>query len=283
MSFRKRDRRAGGFTLIELLVVIAIIAILAAILFPVFAKAREKARQTNCTANMKSIMSSIMMYAQDYDEEAMPYIWSPAQPGFRTWMELVQPYVKNSQVFLDSSGVSSPQVYSPTTGATLVASHYTWPAWNPFVLWGSPGFGRWFDGKVKWAGWPTSRAVATDNTIAGRVGLCARPTARCQGPLKSTHPSETGMITEGYYLTFHPFPAANPWVFGSAATTGFNANPNSAGAPLFYRHNEGMVIGFGDGHAKWIRGPNYIFDEDNTTDPTTGQSNLINRYMKVGP
>ena len=85
-----------GFTLIELLVVIAIIAILAAILFPVFARAREKARQSSCLSNVKQITLGILMYAQDYDEE-LPFLYSkPPSHGIQ-W--LVQPYVKNYQVF----------------------------------------------------------------------------------------------------------------------------------------------------------------------------------------
>jgi len=69
-----------GFTLIELLVVIAIIAILAAILFPVFARAREKARQASCTSNVKQIVLGILMYAQDYDERNPLgwMVWDPA-------------------------------------------------------------------------------------------------------------------------------------------------------------------------------------------------------------
>jgi prepilin-type N-terminal cleavage/methylation domain-containing protein/prepilin-type processing-associated H-X9-DG protein len=84
-----------GVTLIELLVVIAIIAILAAILFPVFAKAREKARQSSCLSNVKQLCLAIMQYAQDYDETYPPaYCVNPTVP----WPQLLQPYVKNSQV-----------------------------------------------------------------------------------------------------------------------------------------------------------------------------------------
>lgn len=70
-------RRKGGFTLIELLVVIAIIAILAAILFPVFAQARAKARQAACLSNMKQVGTALMMYAQDYDETLAGNSYSP--------------------------------------------------------------------------------------------------------------------------------------------------------------------------------------------------------------
>jgi len=84
-----------GFTLIELLVVIAIIAILAAILFPVFARAREKARQSSCLNNVKEIMLSILMHAQDYDEMLIP----ASQPRGGDWYVLLDPYVKNLQVW----------------------------------------------------------------------------------------------------------------------------------------------------------------------------------------
>ena len=68
-------RTRHGFTLIELLVVIAIIAILAAILFPVFARARAKANQTNCLNNVKQISLSILMYIQDNDQQWVGYSW----------------------------------------------------------------------------------------------------------------------------------------------------------------------------------------------------------------
>ncbi|NUL82801.1 MAG: prepilin-type N-terminal cleavage/methylation domain-containing protein [Armatimonadetes bacterium] len=119
-------KRIKAFTLIELLVVIAIIAILAAILFPVFAQARDKARQTACLSNSKQMGISTMMYLQDWDElfpNAMglhvpgapanpwqfamliPHDWSNTEGShtgaFRglasqvTWMNTLQPYVKN--------------------------------------------------------------------------------------------------------------------------------------------------------------------------------------------
>jgi prepilin-type N-terminal cleavage/methylation domain-containing protein/prepilin-type processing-associated H-X9-DG protein len=100
--------RKSGFTLIELLVVIAIIAILAAILFPVFAQAREKARQTSCLSDMKQIGLAAIMYVQDYDETFPPirvidsdttnYPNLPAD-SIETWRNVIQPYIKTTDVF----------------------------------------------------------------------------------------------------------------------------------------------------------------------------------------
>jgi len=89
-----------GFTLIELLVVIAIIAILAAILFPVFAKAREKARQTSCLSNLKQLGLSCHMYFSDYDENLLHYRHELPGNTSISWRDMVEPYVKNTQIFI---------------------------------------------------------------------------------------------------------------------------------------------------------------------------------------
>src|SRR5213082_73060 len=98
----RSGRSRTAFTLIELLVVIAIIAILAAILFPVFAKAREAARKTSCLNNIKQCALGAGMYAQDYDEKLLPS-WMEYQPDNglgRTWIAIIQPYVKNKGITL---------------------------------------------------------------------------------------------------------------------------------------------------------------------------------------
>jgi prepilin-type N-terminal cleavage/methylation domain-containing protein/prepilin-type processing-associated H-X9-DG protein len=109
-------RRA--FTLIELLTVIAIIAILAAVLFPVFAQVREKGRQTSCLSNLKQLGAAMQMYSQDYDERLSPVVGR--EPSHRTWyqmswMNLIQPYVKNQGLFVCLSSGASDLDWEKTT------------------------------------------------------------------------------------------------------------------------------------------------------------------------
>lgn len=80
---------------------IAIIGILAAILFPVYARAREKARQTSCLSNLKQLALSVIEYTSDWDE-SFPWIGAvdvDSGRGSVQWEGLVQPYIKNQQIY----------------------------------------------------------------------------------------------------------------------------------------------------------------------------------------
>jgi prepilin-type N-terminal cleavage/methylation domain-containing protein/prepilin-type processing-associated H-X9-DG protein len=108
MKTAQRD----GFTLIELLAVMAIITILAAILFPVFAQARDKARQTACMSNLKQQAMAMLLYSDDHDDALPPVLVRPHDEPVRfpsTWMAHLQPYLKNTAVFVDpASGRTNP-------------------------------------------------------------------------------------------------------------------------------------------------------------------------------
>lgn len=94
---RLRSSAWRGMSLIELLVVIAIIAILAALIFPVFSRAREKGRQAACASNLKQIGLALQMYTDDHDgfyTRGQFWPWD----GSHTWMDAIQPYLRNDDV-----------------------------------------------------------------------------------------------------------------------------------------------------------------------------------------
>jgi prepilin-type N-terminal cleavage/methylation domain-containing protein len=125
---KRRVTTKKGFTLIELLVVIAIIAILAAILFPVFARARENARRASCQSNLKQIGLGLMQYTQDYDESYAPVQYpgpalatqGPGGAHTGNWSQLIQPYVKSTQLFQCPSNTQNASIKSV---AELMPAH----------------------------------------------------------------------------------------------------------------------------------------------------------------
>lgn len=107
----------SGFTLIELLVVIAIIAILAAILFPVFAQAKAAAKATACMSNLTQMNRAVALYAGDHDDLTLVAGYMTGPYDFATWHDILDPYVKNKDVWhCPSSGVKKQDASGkPTT------------------------------------------------------------------------------------------------------------------------------------------------------------------------
>jgi prepilin-type N-terminal cleavage/methylation domain-containing protein/prepilin-type processing-associated H-X9-DG protein len=220
-----RQRRCRvGFTLIELLVVIAIIAILAAILFPVFAKARSKARQAVCLSNCKQIGSAFLMYLQDYDEwlpinydgrlswPQSSYIYNP---NIRNWTWVIQPYIRNTDVWACPSGNFRMTQYGvatfPGAGCNMGMSYP--------LSWGntSPTWGK----QPTLCPWPAETFLFGDaRTPVDWAEGVAFANMYPYGWVDLQPPIGYGSVPYGEHLT---------------------------------RHEGGSDIGFLDGHAKWMR------------------------------
>ena len=85
--------------MIELLVVIAIIAILAAILFPVFGQAKLAAKGAAAVSNIRQMGLAVTLYEADFDD-VLPLAAYPTSSSFVLWHDILDPYVKNKDVWL---------------------------------------------------------------------------------------------------------------------------------------------------------------------------------------
>jgi len=168
-----------GFTLIELLVVIAIIAILAAILFPVFARAREKARQASCASNIKQLALAWHMYAQDYDERAVPMWAYIDSSGTRYWAQsFLVPYIKNRQIW---ECPSYDNVLNPGTceDRTRGGIGYNW-SWDPAMGWDGSDRGWISFKKISVLERPAEFIILIDGTCMGGTPYGGRALAGWQ-------------------------------------------------------------------------------------------------------
>jgi prepilin-type N-terminal cleavage/methylation domain-containing protein/prepilin-type processing-associated H-X9-DG protein len=213
-----------GFTLIELLVVIAIIAILAAILFPVFAQARGKARQAACLSNCRQISTAVQMYGQDWDD------WYPSCHSGAYYI-LVQPYIKNSDVWRCPSGHGTYTVSREHIDGSTKA-------------WGLVKVGLLVNGDVVGGGWGMPHRSATLVTEPANTVLMADNDN--WAPADGKVGDWTGQI------------AASAWT-DAMMVRGWNSRwqsePAVKDARLGAKHNGGANFIFVDGHVRWLRTP----------------------------
>ena len=215
-----------GFTLIELLVVIAIIAILAAILFPVFAQAREKARQTSCLSNLKNIGTAVMLYADD-NHETYPLTYS-GDPNSATCNlpGALNSYIKNYAIW-----------YCPSWVATFDKSQSEADQRNNAYNGGYGGNGNilgYFD--YTFPDMCKATKLARVKSPANVVLLCDYSTG-------VMIPSIT-LTWRGYGNQYLPGTALAGLPADGSLTNGDQLSDFNNG-----RHNEGVNLCFGDGHA----------------------------------
>jgi prepilin-type N-terminal cleavage/methylation domain-containing protein/prepilin-type processing-associated H-X9-DG protein len=246
LSLRLRLRSSAhykGFTLIEILIVLAVITLLAALLFPAFSRAREATRRTSCANNLKQLSIGMLQYAYDHNDQlppdrAQPFVqWDypamtrrdPAQscslPDIDCirwyWHDVIFDYVKNSQVYNDSSDVNafSPDCVFPSGLACSqpVTVGKTWIYYGPDKLTYSPSE----------SAYKSSRDFTSYSFFyANWTGL---PTPRIGIPLsRFVYPSGKAMLAEGWTYNFTVHNSFMP------------------------RHGKGINVAYMDGHVKWM-------------------------------
>lgn len=252
----QRPHRGRGFTLIELLVVIAIIAILAAILFPVFAQARAAARKAACTSNMKQIGLAMQSYSTDYDGY-MPPSQLPSTGANVSWPTMLFPYVKNEGVFVCPEGERTGVLRDLTNGVTQTYYGVTDTACSsPFS---PPGAG---DGSTV--------GLQLVNQLSYGRNLIPN-TASSWSTAGFYNGNKSGFVTTGTTLsvneaaveapstTIHIMDAWTTQCYQGNSIRGIQAENrtdhfnNNTASKVAYRHNNGFVALYGDGHAKWLK------------------------------
>ena len=129
--------KTRGFTLIELLVVVAIIALLVALLVPTLTEANRIAKMVVCSTHLKQIALGMNLYTNADPLERypifcgeVPYViqTNPSMPGYyfnvsmfgleppmtyKTWMDLIFPYVDNTLGLFVCPGFPDPTNRNP--------------------------------------------------------------------------------------------------------------------------------------------------------------------------
>jgi prepilin-type N-terminal cleavage/methylation domain-containing protein/prepilin-type processing-associated H-X9-DG protein len=260
-----------GFTLIELLVVIAIIAILAAILFPVFAQARAKARQASCTSNVKQLTLGFMMYVQDYDETFPFWNWGDSYgSGSKTpnhfesfWVNAIYPYVKNGGVYACPSSNDRSTLYQNLAWAWLQQSQFPTSGFVQAMINQTVNYGM-------------SEPLETGNAC-GTNGESGCADAGLPQPANTLLMADCNVgLTTGwapsndpndplhhYIISRVAYPNSPAGCWSNTATCGTaqvdigdyrsDISPNYPTFDQQTRHSGGNIIGYADGHAKFLK------------------------------
>jgi len=195
---------------------------LAAILFPVFAKAREKARQSSCLSNVKQLAIAAMSYAQDYDEifaaYGRPWVGTDAVTGYAcNYMS----YITMLQPYIKSQQIAiCPSLRRGATNTNCCTRQ-----------------------SVTYSYAPNHTYFTGENSVANGIAMSSfvvPATTIMIGEVSATQDGCAGEFIIG--ASGWPAPTPADWGGGSLSAA---------------IHNDGSNYAFYDGHAKWLKQPQY--------------------------
>ncbi|HBG26438.1 MAG: hypothetical protein A2Y10_10010 [Planctomycetes bacterium GWF2_41_51] len=258
-------RKLKGFTLVELLVVISIIAMLLAILIPSLQKARQVAQRIICSNHLKSLTLANAAYATQndgryvpvrYDDDPYDQAWV-ANQAFRKLLEWDK-YLKPDDLVKNRDGTTEVSYYDLPDAFLCpadVISRYTKNRYyfdNANILL-SYGYnytewsilGQW----DPWAGFPADAGHKAANIKQPGTKLAFTDSV-------------------DWWVSWGGADYLNGWdKLGQTTVAKYKALSPAIHGPVIYRHNEGAVIAFYDGHCKYMRKQEVFIKADRDAKP----------------
>jgi len=266
-------RKLKGFTLVELLVVISIIAMLLAVLIPSLQKARQVAQRVICSNHQKTFSLANAAYATQFDGRYVPVRYVDSSGSKQAWVSNTtfrklcefDKYLKTEDYQLNKNGTKT-ILYYDLPNAYLCPSDVISPYKknrffrdNAYVLL-SYGYnytewsvsGQW----DPWAGYPTDAGhkAANIKTPASKLAFTDSVdwwvcwNGADYAGVESGHNSRQCWNEMGQ---------ANVQAYKDGGLHG----------PVLYRHSEGAVVAFYDGHCKYMKKQEMYVLEDRTSSP----------------
>ena len=244
------SHRFAGFTLIELLTVISIIGILSSLLLPSLSGSKWRAKRISCLSQIKQLALATMMYADDDRYGSMSGRTAREDQNVN-WL---LPYVGSTNLF---SCPATQNFIRPDQGRSSWTGHEGFRDLMVLAETRARVAGSSYIGYGFFAGYSRVGMSIPFNGTRLRIPYLRR-TVHNILRYQRTSPA--------YGLRGRTVGPAEHWIF---------LDNNGAGRPFLPdetdNHGEaGGNVGFGDGHAEWVKQSEYAYRQELSQDANLG-------------